>query len=197
MASVVQIVNNALARIGVSAIISLDEDSEAARVANLTYTQLRDDVLSDHVWNFAIKRATLAQNAEAPAFGYTFSYRLPSDCLKLLRMEEVTMTYTIEGKNLLTDEGVARVQYLSRVSDPNEFGAKFVEALSARMASEWAIPLVESSSLQQNMTELYIRKLSDARSVDSQESGDTELIADTWVDSRINYAGSSVFDVRE
>jgi len=189
--SIVSIVNNALARIGVDAILTLTEDSEAARLANLTFEQMRDDVLADHVWNFSIKRVELAQDVDGPVFGYTYQYTLPVDCMKVLNMEEVTMVYEIEGRKLVTDEGTARIKYISRVIDPNEYSPKFVEALSARCASEWAVPLVESNSLAQNMTELYIRKLSDARSVDSQESGANEVIADTWLDSRLNYAGAS------
>ena len=40
--SVVQIVNNALVKIGANAILTLTEDSEAARAANLIYEQVRD-----------------------------------------------------------------------------------------------------------------------------------------------------------
>ena len=66
--SVVQIVNNALVRIGANAILTLTEDSEAARAANLIYEQVRDSCLRDHVWNFAVNRVELAQNSTAPAF---------------------------------------------------------------------------------------------------------------------------------
>ena len=134
--SVVQIVNNALVRIGSRAILSLTENSEAARQANLIYEQVRDDVLADHVWNFTIKRVELAQDTTGPAFGYTYSYTLPEDCLKVLNMEEVTMVYTIEGGKLLTDEGTARIQYISRIEDPNQFSPKFIEALSATFSAE-------------------------------------------------------------
>jgi hypothetical protein len=193
--SVVQIVNNALVRIGANSIISLTENSEAARAANVIYEQVRDATLRDHIWNFAVKRVQLAQDVAAPAFEYSYQYALPADCLRVLQMQEKTMVYKIEGRKLLTDEGTAKIIYLSRVSDPNEFDAMFVEALSARLAAELSIPLAERSTLYQNMMEVYRMKITDARSIDGQESGEPNIVADTWLDSRLNYAGSLTVDV--
>ena len=189
--SVVQIINNALIKIGASAILTLTENSESARAANLIYEQVRDASIRDHVWNFAIRRVELAQNSTAPAFEFSYQYNLPSDCLRVLRMEDMGMYYKIEGGKLLTDEGTAKILYLSRVEDVNLFDALFVEALSARIAAELSVTLSESNTLYTNMMEIYQRKIVDARSMDAQESGYQELIADTWLDSRLNYAGSA------
>jgi hypothetical protein len=189
--SVVQIINNALIKIGASAILTLTENSESARAANLIYEQARDASIRDHVWNFAIRRVELAQNSTAPAFEFSYQYNLPSDCLRVLRMEDMGMYYKIEGGKLLTDEGTAKILYLSRVEDVNLFDALFVEALSARIAAELSVTLSESNTLYANMMEIYQRKIADARSMDAQESGYQEIIADTWLDSRLNYAGSA------
>ena len=193
--SVVQIVNNALIKIGANAIISLTEDSEAARAANVMYEQVRDATIRDHIWNFAVTRVELAQSVDAPAFEFAFQYQIPSDCLRVLQMESANMVYKIEGRKLLTDEGTAKIMYLGRVTDVNEYDSMFVEALSARLAAELAITLAESNSLYQNMMEMYRLKVADARSADAQESGYSEVIADTWLDSRINYAGGLTVSV--
>ena len=189
--SVVQIVNNALVKIGANAILTLTEDSEAARAANLIYEQIRDTCIRDHVWNFAVNRIELAQNSTAPAFEFSYQYNLPSDCLRVLQMENMDMVYQIEGGKLLTNEGTAKILYLARVEDVNLFDSMFVEALSARIAAELAVTLAESNTLYSNMMEMYNRKIADARSRDAQESGYREIIADTWLDSRLNYAGSA------
>ena len=193
--SVVQIVNNALVKIGANAILTLTEDSEAARAANLIYEQIRDSCIRDHVWNFAVNRVELAQNSTAPAFEFSYQYNLPSDCLRVLQMEDMSMLYKIEGGKLLTDEGTAKILYLARVEDVNLFDAMFVEALSARLAAELSVTLSESNTLYSNMMEMYQRKISDARSMDAQESGYIEIVADTWLNSRINYGGSETVSV--
>jgi|TARA_R110000824_G_scaffold15726_3_gene65956 hypothetical protein len=194
--SVVQIVNNALVKLGANAILSLTEDSEAARAANLIYEQIRDAVLRDHVWNFAKKRIELAKDSDTPAFEFSFQYTLPSDCLRVLQMEDLDMIYKIESGKLLTDESPAKILYVSRVEDVNLFDSMFVEALSARISAELAVTLAESNSLYQNMMEMYQRKILDARSMDAQESGgQDEIVADTWLSSRINYGGNQTVSV--
>ena len=193
--SVVQIVNNALVKIGANAILTLTEDSEAARAANLIYEQIRDACIRDHVWNFAVNRVELAQNSTAPAFGFSYQYNLPSDCLRVLQMDDMSTLYKIEGGKLLTDDGTAKILYLARVEDVNLFDAMFVEALSARLAAELSVTLSESNTLYSNMMEMYQRKISDARSMDAQESGYIEIVADTWLDSRVSYGGGATVSV--
>mgnify|MGYP003631327884 CR=1 FL=1 len=194
--SVVQIVNNALVKVGANAILSLTEDSEAARAANLIYEQIRDAVLRDHVWNFAKKRIELAQDSDTPAFEFAFQYTLPSECLRVLRMEDLDMIYKIENGKLLTDENPAKILFIYRVEDVNLFDSMFVEALSARLSAELAVTLAESNTLYQNMMEMYQRKILDARSMDAQESGgQDEIVADTWLGSRINYGGNQTVSV--
>ena len=67
MPSVVEISNNALNAIGATNITSMDENSKAARVINQVYANVRNEVFRAHPWNCLIKRATLAQDASAPA----------------------------------------------------------------------------------------------------------------------------------
>ncbi len=193
--SVVQIVNNALVKIGANAILTLTEDTEAARAANLVYDQIRDACIRDHVWNFAVNRVELAQNSTAPAFGFSYQYNLPSDCLRVLQMQDMSTLYKIEGGKLLTDDGTAKILYLARVEDVNLFDSMFVEALSARLAAELSVTLSESNTLYSNMMEMYNRKIADARSMDAQESGYIEIVADTWLDSRVSYGGGATVSV--
>lgn len=186
----VDIANNALVKLGASTIISFTENSQAARAVNVIYEQLRNAVLRDHKWNFATKRVALAQNADAPAFDYVYSYALPTDCLRVVQMERRDMIFQIEGRNLLTDESPAKIIYIAEITDPNEYDAMFVEALSARLAAELAVPLTDSRTLANDMMSMYEGKIRDARSLDSQESGEPEVVADTWLNARLSYIGA-------
>lgn len=186
----VDIANNALVKLGASTIISFTENSQAARAVNVIYDQLRNSVLRDHKWNFATKRVTLAQNSEAPAFEYVYSYALPTDCLRVIQMERRDMIFQIEGRNLLTDESPAKIIYIAEISDPNQYDAMFIEAFSARLAAELAVPLTDSRTLANDMMSMYEGKIRDARSLDSQESGEMEVVADTWLNARLSYTGA-------
>lgn len=185
MASVVGIVNNALIKIGENTITALSENTKAARIANQIYEQTRDALLRSHPWNFAMSRGECAQLSTTPAFGFAYEFALPSDCLRVLRMEEHDYDFKVEGRKILTDESTCKILYIKQVVDPNQFDAMFVEVLSARMALELSYSLAENNQLTDMMAALYKQKIREARSMDGQESSPDELLATTWTDSRL------------
>ena len=183
--SEVSICNAGLIAIGEDPITALTDDSKAARLCNQRYEDLRDAVLRDAKWNFALERVQLARLTTTPAFGFSAEFQLPTDCLRVLKTDDDLDTYVIEGKRLRTNRSAVKIQYIKRVADPTQFDSMFAAALSARIAMELAIPLTDSDSRFQSMVVLYDRWISAARSSDSQENGSLETIeADEWLNSR-------------
>src|SRR5262245_52285113 len=84
MASVVNICNLALQKLGAGRIASLDENSREARSCANNYETTRDAELRRHFWNFARKRARLAADVTAPEFGFDSQFPLPADFLRLI-----------------------------------------------------------------------------------------------------------------
>ena len=183
MASVVDICNSALNQIGASNIISLTEDSKAARLCNQRYTFVRDSVFRSHPWNCLTTRATLAPDTATPAFEFSKQFTLPTDpfCLRVLQLSNTDILYKIEGRKLLCDESSIEMIYVGRVEDGNQYDMLLIEALAAAMAADLAYPLVGSSALGANMYQLYQNKLTEARFVDATEDNDinTSVISDS------------------
>jgi hypothetical protein len=200
MASTVDIANFALNNLGASNISSLDENSKAARIVNQRYEAVRDAVFRAHPWNCLIQRAQLAQETEAPAFGYNYQYALPTDpfCLRVLEFSNGTLSYpqdnitnnsggpvfVIEGRKLLTDEGTARIKYIGRVTDTQQYDASLVEALAARLAAEVCYAITGSTSMVQIQTSLYEAKINEARFNDATEGATQRLEASDFIESR-------------
>ena len=99
MASVVDICNSALNQIGASNIISLTEDSKAARICNQRYTFVRDSVFRSHPWNCLTTRAKIAADTATPAFEFSKQFTLPTDpfCLRVLQLSDTNILYKIEA----------------------------------------------------------------------------------------------------
>jgi hypothetical protein len=97
MASVVDICNTALNQLGASTILTLTEDSKNARLCNARYTQIRDAVFRSHPFNCLQKRVELSSSTTTPAWGYSFQYDLPGDCLRLLRILDELLRETISA----------------------------------------------------------------------------------------------------
>lgn len=200
MPSTVDIANYALNNLGASNISSLDENSKAARIVNQRYDAVRDAVFRAHPWNCLIQRAQLAQETDAPAFGYTYQYALPTNpyCLRVLEFSNGTLSYpqdnitnnsggpvfVIEGRKLLTDEAVARIKYIGRITDPQQYDASLVEALAARLAAEVCYAITGSTSMVQIQTSLYEAKINEARFNDATEGATQRLEASDFIESR-------------
>ena len=169
MASVVDICNGALNQLGATTILSLTEDSKNARLCNSRYTQVRDGVFRSHPWNCLQKRIELAADTTAPAWGFSYAYTLPSDCLRLLRILDYDSNYKVEGRKILSNTSSMKILYVARVTDPNEYDELLRETLSAALGADIAFGITSNNQTAQNMYQLFQDKLRDARFVDSTE----------------------------
>lgn len=201
MTSTVDICNYALNMLGASTISSLDENSKTARIVNQRYESARDYVFREHTWNSLVRRANLAREVDTPAFGYAYQYPLPNDpfCLRVLEFSNGTLSYpqdnllsptggpvfVIEGRKLLTDEGTAKIKYIARITDPNEYDAGLIETLSAYLASEICYAVTGSTSLVQITYAKYEQTLRNARHTDATEGATVRLEATDFIEARL------------
>tara|TARA_R110000822_G_scaffold98351_5_gene222535 strand:+ start:2229 stop:2810 length:582 start_codon:yes stop_codon:yes gene_type:complete len=192
MASVVQICNLALAKIGDEQITSLTENSKAARLCNLVYEPMRDATTRAHPWNFAVTRVALAADVTAPTYEYDARFALPSDFLRLLGTDLLdTAKFLVESGYILCDASTLNIRYVQQVTDPNRYDWLFIEALSARIAAELAIAIADNRALSVDLFNLFSTKLADARTADATEGTPEDLTADTWLNSRIAFTTSA------
>jgi hypothetical protein len=99
-------------------------------------------------------------------------------------MEYLDYEFVIEGRMLLTNEGICKILYVKRIVDPNEFDALLVEAIAARLATKLAYPVTQSVSLEDKMVKNFGKILSEARSVDAQEGTPQVIDTSYLLDSR-------------
>lgn len=161
MADETSIANLALAKLGISPIMALTDDSKQAQFANRFFAQTRDEVLSSHRWNFAMRRSALNRLANAPAFEWEFAYQLPADCLRVVQLNgydpnEQQGTFAVEADQLFTDAEEAHVRYIARITDGSLYPPLFVHALATLLASRLAGPLTGSRELPSALMEEYM-----------------------------------------
>lgn len=183
MASVIQVANRALTKLGAARIISLSDDNKQARAISNCFEDLRDAELRAHRWSFAIKRSSLAALSTAPAYGFQHQYPLPSDFLRLDLINDQypdtimddyigteTAEYAIEGGMILTSmSSPLKIRYGARVEDPNLWDPLFREALACRIAAEICEDLTQSDTKKQNAWAEWKRAVLQAVSVNAIE----------------------------
>lgn len=199
MASVIQIANRALTKLGSNRITSLSDDVKAARSISSCFEDLRDDEMRMSRWQFAMKRVTLAALADAPTFGYQYQYALPADFLRLDMINDQypsavmdnyinteVLDYTIEGNNILTDiDAPLKLRYIARIEDPNEWDVNFREMLASRIAAEICEDLTQSDTKKQAAWNDYKRAKTNAIRIGAIEKPPSVPPDNSWVISRI------------
>lgn len=175
MASEVDICNLALGHLGDNATVaSLDPPEGSAQAEHCArfYPIARDSLLELHTWNFATRRAQLAELTNTwPQWDH--AYAKPADCLRVLAVipPDVTDDYTtVAGTNsngtpftggttvpqpyvveinndlaqvILTDQEDAVLRYVAQTTDTTKFSPLFTMALSHHLASMLAGPVLK------------------------------------------------------
>jgi hypothetical protein len=170
------VVNVGLTLVGAAPITSLTDGSTAANAADDIYTEVRDDLLRSHPWNFATKRTTLAKSATTPDFEFDYAYPLPSDWIRNISVHDNdaghgTILFRVEIVNnqrcIITSSDAVYLRYVYRLTDPNVMSSDFRRALEVSLARDLAVKLASSNVLQDRLSIQADRALARARSSDA------------------------------
>ncbi len=168
MASEVEIANLALSHLGDSATVSSlsppEGSAQAERCARF-YPLARDVMQEEFVWSFCTRRKLLALVANWSSGKWAYAYAVPSEMLHPISVSHPDASsdqvdvlglragspFQLEGTDtgqvvILTNQPDAELRYTVRVRDTTKFSAQFVEALSWRLASMLAGPILKGEA---------------------------------------------------
>lgn len=202
MTTATDIVNVALRRIGSTRISNLGTDnSNEGRVARDLYDEARRDLLSQHTWNFAIKRDQLTVSVREPEFGWDYAYPLPDDFLRVINVTQSdtdasVVPYKLEFQEgddrvILTNSNQVYLRYVFDCDDVSIFTAPFRDALSWRLARDFAAALSKSTSAAELAQVMAQRTLNKAKSLDGVEDWPEKMGEGDWAAVRSGYDPSS------
>ncbi len=184
MASVTELCNRALIRLGADTITDITEDSKEGRVCNIIYNQVRKELLRSHMWNFATKRVSLAAEVTSPEFEFFYQYVLPSDCLRVVKMFESSYDWKIEGTKLLTNDPEPLIIYIADITDPVKFDALFSSLLVVKLAMELSYSITGATFVLSGLESEFRQLRAVAKLIDAQEGTPDQFPDGDWLDSR-------------
>lgn len=185
MASKTQIANRALNKLGQGRVSNIDTDSSVAAITMAgLWDTVRDATLQMYPWNFAVRRTDLAPDADAPSWGWSTAFSIPSDCLQLLEIKD-DVKYEIEANKILCDEAeIIYIKYIKRETDVSLWPPTFNEMFIMNLAIEACDRITDDT----NLKAVLIQQARDLRekvlATDSVENKSVEVEEDDWVTVR-------------
>lgn len=194
-----EIVNRALLKLGEPPVSSLN-DAAFGKSYETIYEDVKNLLLSSYPWRFAVACKHLAREEEL--YGERYRYRLPVDCLLLLKVfgaaanrvsgarPYASQSYELAGRCIVTPlkEGVD-IEYVCAVDDDAAFPPLFREALAAKTAAELAMRVKHSHTLKQALENEFLLLIRQAEQ-NNEIAKDAELIPDnSWILVRESWCG--------
>jgi hypothetical protein len=202
VATETELVNAALRKGGgAKRIAALTDSVGSAGIASDVLEFERDELLRACVWNFSITRIKLGRLSDAPAFGWSYAYGLPSDCLRVVSVHDNdagdgAVPYKLESllqadnsyvNALVSDSTDIYLRYCRQITDPNLMTASFRQVLILRMAKIFAISIAKSNPLFQTLDAEEQKVYRQARSIDGIEDYPEQRPEGSWATSRRAY----------
>jgi len=145
------ICSDAMIMLGASPISSFAEASDASKVADRLYDDVKDTCLQQYAWSWSIKKTALAQLSTAPTNEWKYAYALPGDILgdpqALFDSSAVgarpRRDWEIYGTSIFCNYESVWIDYQAEI-DESRMPAYFIRMLKAALASTFAVPVTDS-----------------------------------------------------
>lgn len=132
--------------------------------------------MRSHPWNCLKARQQLAANA-TPAFGWDYSYTLPTQCVRLMTVNghdndtgNKEDFYEIEGRDILTDANECKITYIKYSDNTPIWDPLLRLAVVIRLASKLAHKISQDHELGFALLQTYEKQiLRQAQKIDSNE----------------------------
>lgn len=191
MTSATDIANQALDLLVEAPVSSLEDQRPIGKWLKRNFAVTRDSVLERANWNFALRRKAIPADSAAPAFGWSYAYSLPGECLRVLPLthdgtsEGYPVNHEIEDRKIFTNlGGPLRVRYVFRNENYGVYPACFQEAVAGRLAMKMAHFLTGKSSYVQIAQAMYDDAIRTAWLTDAIEGTSPRAADDEWIRAR-------------
>ena len=188
MLTELEVKNYALALVGAEAITSTTDDKRS-RLCDIFYDTVRDSLLRDHNWNFAVTTVEVTPVASIPDAEeevHGTKYTLPSNCVRVIKMENYDYEYLTAGSFLYADiESELIISYIRNDLTVPYYTPDFTKLLCLSLAVELSYPLVQSGELHDRLFAKYERTIKDVRFNNAVEKSNTTYAGDSFTNSRL------------
>lgn len=189
MTTRIELVNSALRECGANRIESFDGDTFEGKLISDIYDLAVEQTMAQGDWVSLRKRSVLTRLVTPPAFGYKYSYQMPT-MYKVLRLLELNDTpvsskaYQLEGDTLYTDSSNAKIVYIAKVDNVGEWEPTLVAAVKAGLKYSISNAMNAEEGATQRLFQEWIGFVKDGQSISSGQASPRELYIDNYLRCR-------------
>lgn len=182
------ICNMALVQLKANRVTDIDNPTtNEENICNILFDQLAKEVISSGSWSSCLKQASLVEDATAPTFGFDNRFQLPTDCLKVLAINECydgSYPYEIHGDKLHTDLTTVKILYLFNNTNIASWDTQLVSTMVQRLIAALAKPLTGDLNRAKHEFEVYTQMLSFNLAINNQQGSKQIAQSNTLIDER-------------
>ena len=178
--SQISICNGALDELPAGTINSLDEDAPEARACKRRYQPTLEDLLGEHDFDGAVRRAPLAETTNDRLGEWRYAYKMPENVASARRVlpsftaayvssayiiqpgqsvwtgigffpDNLGARYRVSGDKIYTDLPTAVLEYVSTAVDLSYFRPLFFRAFELELASRIVMPVLKDRGRQKEL----------------------------------------------
>jgi hypothetical protein len=118
-----------------------------------------------------------------PAWGPSRAIAVPTDCLRVWRLES-NEEYQVEGGYIVLSQDSLNCRYTRQETDTTLYPFQLVLAMATHLASVFAEPITGQAAKAEHFTKLYEHRLARAKALDGQEGTPETLESNALIDVR-------------
>ena len=169
-----------------------------ARTVAPIYHMVREDLLQQHYWAFAMGMERLNKRADKPAFGYEMYFDLPTDYLATTLVnntgeKDLTLIGAtgVFGNKFASDYEPVYMMYTKNIVNEALFAPLFRTALVYSLATEVCLPVTHDKDLLEHLTAKMREFTFEGMNVDMREHKYTqEIKSNQYIADRIGVDGT-------
>lgn len=137
-----------------------------------------------------------------PLFDYLYSIPLPTDCVRLCKVNYLTGNsafifneeYRVEGRYIVMNDSTANINYVFDLTDVTVMDTNLIEAIGLYLAYDICYKITQANDLRNEIRKEYEQVLARARFIDSTEEPSDSIDPTVWISARTGLYGGFVRD---
>ncbi len=183
----IDICSMALLKIGANTISNFNQNTAEAKISKSFYKIVKQKLLSSYPWTFACNLIQPASLDEPAIQGYSYTYLLPKNILRIISCGAgdnfSDISYKIMKDRLYANSDIVTIKVIQDI-DESQMPPFFINLLVDFLSYEFCLPLTEDHAKSSYLNQVCISQERLAKLIDAQQKTPEKITKFSLIDCR-------------